>query len=222
MSPAGYPFGSIASYATDESGRPLFVISELAEHTRNLRADSRCSLLVAETADDDPLAIGRVTLIGTANAVAEDEQAAAKAHVVERLPSVGGYATFGDFSCWRLDVEAVRWVGGFGRMDWVDAEAYASASVDPVLAGRRAVIEHMNSDHADAGVELCQRALGETGLAPTVTAATFDLVDRFGCDYVAATTEGTAFVRLGFDVPAVDVDDVRAAIIALLRAARAS
>jgi putative heme iron utilization protein len=196
------------------------VISELAEHTRNLRADSRCSLLVAEAGDDDPLAIGRVTLIGTAAVVADDEQAAAKAHVVERLPTVGGYAAFGDFSCWRLEVAAVRWVGGFGRMDWVDAAAYASASVDPVLASRRGVIEHMNTDHADAGVELCQRALGDASAGTTVTAATFDLVDRFGCDYVAATSEGTAYVRLGFDAPATTVDEVRAAIIALLRAAR--
>ena len=46
--PAGYPFGSVVSYGLDESGEPLFVISQLAEHTRNLGADPRASLLVTE------------------------------------------------------------------------------------------------------------------------------------------------------------------------------
>ena len=36
LDPPGHPFGSIVSFATDAGGSPLFVISELAEHTRNL------------------------------------------------------------------------------------------------------------------------------------------------------------------------------------------
>ena len=40
--------GSLVSYAVDATGNPLFFISELAEHTRNLRADSRASLLATE------------------------------------------------------------------------------------------------------------------------------------------------------------------------------
>ena len=46
--PPGFPFGSLVSYAVDATGNPLFFISELAEHTRNLRADSRASLLATE------------------------------------------------------------------------------------------------------------------------------------------------------------------------------
>ena len=56
--------------------------------------------------------------------VADDEQAAADDVVVERHPAVAGYADYGDFACWRLAVSAIRWVGGFGRMDWIDADAY--------------------------------------------------------------------------------------------------
>ena len=106
-------------------------------------------------------------------------------------------------------------------MDWVDARGYRVGQRRSVLASRRGVIEHMNTDHADAGVVMCQHvALGDASAGTTVTAATLDLVDRFGCDYVAATTAGPAYVRLGFDAPAETVDEVRAAIIALLRAAR--
>ena len=57
---------------------------------------------------------------------------------------------------------------------------------------------------------------------PTVVAATMEHVDRFGCDYAATTADGVVQVRLGFDQPSPSVDDVRASIIALLRAARSS
>ena len=45
---AGYPFTSSLPYALDGACRPLFLISGLAEHTRNLLADPRASLLVLE------------------------------------------------------------------------------------------------------------------------------------------------------------------------------
>ena len=162
LDPAGYPFGSVVSYGLDERGAPLFVISALAEHTRNLGGDPRASLLVTEpdVAGTDPLARGRVTLVGDAAPVPDAEQQAAIALVATRVPAVAGYAGYGDFRCFRLAVRAIRWVGGFGEMDWVDADAYASADVDPVLPHRHGIAAHMNDDHADAGLLLCEQALG--------------------------------------------------------------
>ena len=42
----GYPFVSNVPYVLDGCCRPLFLLSGLAEHTRNLLADPRASLLV--------------------------------------------------------------------------------------------------------------------------------------------------------------------------------
>src|SRR6202021_3313411 len=42
----GYPFGSIMPYGLDDQGRPIFLISKMAMHTQNLKADTRASLLV--------------------------------------------------------------------------------------------------------------------------------------------------------------------------------
>jgi heme oxygenase (biliverdin-IX-beta and delta-forming) len=216
--PAGYPFGSVVSYGLDEHGNPLFVISQLAEHTRNLAADRRASLLVTEPGDGagDPLARGRVTLVGDATPVPAAEQDPAIALVAARVPAVAGYAGYGDFACYRMAVQAVRWVGGFGEMDWVDADAYGAAAVDPVLPHRHGIAAHMNDDHADAGVLLCAQALGEA-----VTSATMRHVDRYGCEYVAHTDAGLAVVRLGFPAPAVSPDDVRRLVVELVQAARA-
>src|SRR5665811_127916 len=64
--PPGYPYGSVASYGLDDRGNPLFFVSLMAEHTQNAIRDPRASLLVTEPVPDgaDPLASGRVTLLG--------------------------------------------------------------------------------------------------------------------------------------------------------------
>jgi len=46
---AGWPFGSITPYALTDSADPLIMISDIAEHTRNLKADARASLLVQDS-----------------------------------------------------------------------------------------------------------------------------------------------------------------------------
>ena len=68
--PAGYPYGSFVTVAFDD-GTPVFLVSTMAEHTRNLQHDPRASLLVAEEGSVDPLANGRVTLLGLCTQVEE-------------------------------------------------------------------------------------------------------------------------------------------------------
>lgn len=74
----GFPFGSVMPYAADEQGRPVFLISSMAMHTQNLKADARASLLVAEEAAGDPLGAARITLAGEVLPVGEAETAAAR------------------------------------------------------------------------------------------------------------------------------------------------
>ena len=47
---AGFPLGSVVEYAVDGQGRPIFALSSLSGHTRDLRADPRCSLTVTAPA----------------------------------------------------------------------------------------------------------------------------------------------------------------------------
>src|SRR5208282_856052 len=63
----GFPFGSLMPFALDTSGRPIFLISNMAMHTQNLKADPRCSLFVGQAGTDgDALGAARATLIGQA------------------------------------------------------------------------------------------------------------------------------------------------------------
>jgi len=214
--PAGYPYGSLATFALS-GGDPVFLISELAEHTRNLHADGRASLLVAESRPGDPLANGRVTLLGQCAPVPEDARLPAREAYLARHPGAAGYADFGDFAFWRLTVSGVRYIGGYGRMSWVDVDAYRGAQPDPVAPDAAAILEHMNDDHADALPVYCRAFAGVSN----VGSALMTSIDRLGFEISVQTPEGTRTVRVAFPAPIAGKADARAALVALLREGRA-
>jgi len=127
--PAGVPFGTLVAIADDDEGRPLLLLSRLAEHTQNLLASADASILVADGTAADPLASGRVTIVGRCIAIAPSEVPAARARFLERQPNAAQYIDFADFAFYRLEPSTLRYVGGFGRMSWVDAAEYRSAHV---------------------------------------------------------------------------------------------
>ncbi len=215
----GFPFGSLVSHAVDPDGRPLLLLSDLAEHTRNLAADPRASLMAVERGDGDPLALARVTVLGTVRELRGDERAAALP--VYRAAQPGAfYSEFADFRLYRMEVTSVRYVGGFGRMSWVTAGEYTAAEPDPLRPHAGRIIEHMNDDHAEALVLFC-RVFGDR---PGTAVAEMVGVDRYGFAVLAADDPDgdRVAVRLRFDEPTDTADGVRQAMIALLRRARAA
>src|SRR6266849_1026843 len=83
----GHPFGSVMPYAPDERGAPLLLISAMAMHTQNLEADARASLLATQPGwAEDPLAGGRVTLMGSARRLTAEATGAARALYLARHP----------------------------------------------------------------------------------------------------------------------------------------
>jgi putative heme iron utilization protein len=216
LRPEGHPFGSVVQYV-DDAGAPVVFVSELAEHTKHLRADGRASVLVASpvAVDDDPMALPRVSLVGRfatfAPAPAQREQ------FFDRHPTARAYADFADFAFWRLDIEAVRFVGGYGRMSWVDPAVYADAEPDPLSADIEGIVNHMNDDHADA----CLAYVQALGGVPGATAARLLSVDRLGMDLLASTPDGLATTRVNYPEPAEDTTAVRIAVVSMLRAIRA-
>ena len=213
--PAGYPYGSVATYGLDDRGNPLFFVSLMAEHTQNAMRDPRASLLVTEPVPDgaDPLASGRVTLLGLLSRVDRD---VAQEPYLAANPTAAYYIEFGDFVFYRLAVESIRYVGGYGRMSWVDARAYAEAEPDPLAPAAAGIIGHMNADHAEAQVLFCRHLAGR----PDTTAATMSAVDRYGFEMVAEGPAGRAAVRLGFPRPCSTGDEVRRAMVAMVGEAR--
>ncbi len=218
--PQGFPYGSLVSVAIDRLGRPLLLLSELAEHTGNLQSQEAASVLLTEPlgGHDQPLALGRVTVLGKCSKVPAEEVAAAREEFLRQQPSAAYYVDFKDFAFYRLEPTALRYVGGFGRMSWVTAEEYRAAEPDPLASAAAGILRHMNDDHASA-VLAYARALA--GVA-NASAATMTAVDRYGFEIAAVTPEGPRAARLEFDSPVATADDVRLVLVAMVKRARAA
>jgi putative heme iron utilization protein len=213
----GHPFASVMPYALDERGCPLLLISAMAMHTHNLAGDPRASLLVtAPLAGGEPLAGGRVTLMGAGHTVPASDVAIARERYLDRHPSAASWVDFDDFAFWRLEVVDVYYVGGFGSMGWVDAAAYCAAEADPLMPVARGIIDHMNRDHADALVTYAKFYGGEDA-----DAATMASVDRLGFTLRFRHGQRRGSVRVAFPREVRTAEDGRTVLIEMLRQARA-
>jgi hypothetical protein len=122
------------------------------------------------------------------------------------------YVDFPDFSFWALKVEWAHYIGGFGRIHWVDPAKLQRAN--PFAATDEAsMAEHMNQDHADTMREYCRLAgVNVAADAPTQLAG----VDGEGFTIRASER----LVRLAFSAPVESGEDVRREMVQLARRAR--
>jgi putative heme iron utilization protein len=211
--PVGYPYGSLVTVSFYD-GHPLFFLSEVAEHTKHLRLDPRASLLIAEGGEGDPLAHGRVTLLGECTLVANEEPAAKV--FLEQHPYAEMYADFHVFAYWRMNVISVRHIAGFGKMSWVSASEWLAAEPDPLGPHAAGIIKRMNQSHRDALSLYCRAFSQGTG----VTNATMTAIDRYGFEMSAMTPEGARSIRLGFAEPICTPTEARKQLVSMLREAR--
>ncbi len=217
LDPTGYPYGSFVTFALHE-GRPLFLISRIAEHTRNLEGDARASLLVHESGKADPLANGRVTLLGRCRKLSRDEadMPERRSAFLTAHPNAGYYVDYSDFDFWELEVESVRYIGGYGRMSWVEASEFKAATPDPLAPAAARILAHMNDDHADALLLYAQTFT----TAHDAERAVMTAVDRYGFEMTVTTPRGVGPARLAFDAPLESAEQARVALVALVKKAK--
>lgn len=212
----GFPFGSLMPFALDATGRPLFLISNMAMHTQNLKADPRASLFVSQAAaDGDPLGAARATLIGNALPVSAEALSEVREQYLTRHPNSRYWVDFADFSFFRLDPIDLYYVGGFGVMGWVEAEDYQRASVDPLAGDAPAILAHMNADHAAALI-----LLARTHTSMEASEATMTSVDRLGFTLRLTTQDGMKGTRINFPSQVADARQTRAALVEMVQHAR--
>ena len=148
----GGPFASLVTLATDPQGAPVLLLSDLAVHTRNFKADPRVSLLVEESGAGDPLAAARVSLTGRIARISEAALQTAERRFVARHKDAAFYSGFKDFSFYCIEIDTAHLVAGFGRIvDIAAADVLIECSDCAELLGAEAdAVAHMNADHADA------------------------------------------------------------------------
>lgn len=203
----GFPFGSVAPFILDHEGRPVILISTLAEHTKNLSADPRASLIVQPYSPDMQVA-GRVTILGKAERLADKSELGPR--YLRFHPQAADYFAMHDFSFYRIAPVRIRYIGGFGRIHWVEPADYLLPPT-PLVEQEDDILAHMNADHTENLRAYCRHVHG-------VDANNADMIgiDPDGFDVRA---DGAA-LRFDFDSPLADAQAARQALVALARAAR--
>ncbi|NQU60715.1 MAG: DUF2470 domain-containing protein [Rhodospirillales bacterium] len=202
----GWPYGSLVSVAFDCDLSPLMLFSGLSDHTRNLAADPRASLLCEETSRlKNPQTGPRVTVMGRITKTTDKRHAR---RFLARHPEASLYAGFGDFNFYRMKIDRIHLVGGFGQAVWMRAshimpDPKAAAGVAKAEAG---VLEHMNGDHADAVDHYAHKLLGLKGKGWEMTG-----IDPDGLDL----RRGGRFARLAFDAPVTSRAAIREELVRL-------
>jgi putative heme iron utilization protein len=211
----GYPFGSVVPYVLDHAACPVLLVSRLAEHTKNLAADPRVSLLIHQNNEggDDAANVqaqARVTLLGKAELVADP--LTIEPRYERYFPATAGYRTQLDFEFWRIVPVTLRAIAGFAKVHWVSREAYAPPP-NSLADDESSILEHMNTDHAHTLKDYCR--LKDIAATGDVSMAGID------CDGFDLNVGGK-LTRFDFDAPVTDAAQVRAALIALAQQARSA
>ena len=206
---AGYPFSSLVPFVLDHAARPVIFISRLAEHTRNIDADSRVSLLVHEPATDVQ-AVARLTLVGDAARV-NGGLDALRARYLNHFPGAERLFALGDFSFYRIAPVMLRFIGGFGAIHWISPENYAPPA-NQFEADEPAIVAHMNTDHRHNLRDYCRHHRQID--AREVAMAGID------CDGFDVRADGE-LLRIEFEQPVTSTAEARQALATMAQRARA-
>jgi len=169
----GYPFGSIAPYVIDHAGCPVILISRLAEHTRNLAADGRASLLVHDHAEDAQ-AGSRITLVGDAARLGVEP--AIRQRYLRLQPQAAQMLALGDFAFWCITPMRIRFIAGFGEICWISAEDFGSLA-HLQAAEEEGILATMNGNHGRSLSRCCLRFHGRAAAEVTMIGVDFDGFD---------------------------------------------
>lgn len=206
----GYPFGSVVPFCLDGDGHAIILISDLAQHTKNLKADAHCSLLVLGEGDDVQTA-ARLTIMADAQPVTSKDVDAVAQRYYRYFPQSRDFHRVHDFSFWRLTAVKYRYIGGFGRIHWAEPSVISNPFFGDAEAD---MVNHMNEDHTNALPLYCKQAQ-------------IDLPENAALTMVGIDSEGfhlrvnDKVVYIAFPQPLNSPLQVREALVAMLITARA-
>lgn len=214
---AGYPFGSVAPFVLDHSGQPIILISTIAEHTQNIIANPKVSLLVF-AGNEDMQANARLTIIGEAKKI-NKEDANLRARYLRYLPQAADYFDMHDFSFYRIEIAKIRYIAGFGKMGWIESVTeFAAEHVEnfQLAAQETSIVEHMNADHVHS---LIAYSLHFNNVS--ATHAEMLGIDADGFDAKVNIADGkTQILRFNFERPIHDAQSARMALVEMSKAAK--
>lgn len=203
--PPGQPFGSVVPYCLDAAGRPLLLLSHLAQHTGHLQSQPRCSLTLLAPGEGDVQQRSRLTCLGDARQVSADDGA----RYLRYFPQGRMYLEQLNFRFYRVEPARFHFNAGFATARWLGTDRVLRPNPFSDTE-ESAILEHMNADHQDA----LRRYLQQAGVA---AAAATDVrmtgIDAEGLDLRA----DESLYRVALPVAVSDPPSARQALIELAR-----
>ncbi|MDW3191528.1 MAG: DUF2470 domain-containing protein [Cytophagales bacterium] len=207
----GFPFGSVVPYCLDEAGAPVILISTIAEHTKNLMNDPRCSITILRESNNVQ-SNGRLCLVGNMEKLPTEDEVTPEKYY-RHFPKSAGYHQAHDFSFYRLDIKDIRYIGGFGRIHWLDAKDFCLQN--PFNGKSEAyIINHMNEDHQK---DLALYSSHFQQIKTEDKQVRMVGIDTEGFDVFVDDRK----LRFTFENPVTDAKQAREAFVALSKAAKA-
>ncbi len=149
----GYPFGSVVPYCLNKNGQPIILISNIAQHTKNILSDPKVSLIATESGVDDLQAVGRITYIGNAEKL-DDDDIESMERYYSYFPQSRDYHKTHDFDFYLIHPVRVRYIGGFGQIYWLEKDNFLLDNPFS-FEEEKSMIDHMNADHLEAIKHYC-------------------------------------------------------------------
>ncbi len=207
----GFPFGSVTPYVTTHDGHVVVLVSDIAQHTKNMQADDKVCMTVMDNADGNKQEQGRATIIGRARPVPGDKEEEVSSRYFAFFPEARHYSQAHDFTYFWVEPKKIRYIGGFGKIFWIEKEDWVVPK--PAWSADEAgIMEHMNSDHQDA-LNAMAKFYGGVESEDTSLVA----VDPEGCHIKAAGR----ICYIPFAKCAMTKDAVREAMVTLSKMSRA-
>ncbi|KAL6762343.1 hypothetical protein V8C86DRAFT_2520386 [Haematococcus lacustris] len=216
---AGYPFGTLVDFAADGAGRPIFCLSPLAIHARNLLEEPRASLVV-QMPGWTGLANARVTIFGDIHQLSAEQQAVARdvfaaKHATERKERwVSGNFVYFAMS----QIVDIYFVGGFGTVQWISPSAYLSSRPDDI------VVDNVTHVLAELNRALGQELKQFISPSPThpIDELLFISIDAGGVDVRVRCGSDFNVERISFGCKVHTLEEAHRALATVLRPAAAA
>ncbi len=140
-----YPFGSFVTFISCKSRSIYLYLSTIAEHTKNINYNSKSCLTIFKTkAIGDTQNSQRLSLIGDLELVTDLESC--QDRFFSFFPKSKDYSKFHTFNFFKLNINKVRWIGGFGKIAWIENQKWKPHNPD-WSKDEKYIIDHMNNDH---------------------------------------------------------------------------
>lgn len=208
----GYPFGSVTPYCLDREFRPNILISSLAQHTKNILANPKVSLtVVEENRHTNKQAKGRLTYVADAVKVENDQDI--KQRYLSYFPEAANYFQTHDFFFYQLNPVRIRYIGGFGKIFWLEQEQFTFQNIF-TSDQETSIVQHMNNDHQH-NIKSYLTSLMGLKLADDDQYRMAGL-DQFGADFML----NGKLQRLNFEQSMTSPEQARGVFVELAKRAR--